>query len=291
MIRSMTGFGVGTLQKDDLVIEAEIKSLNSKFLELSIRSPKSLNSKEFELRDIIKEKVKRGKVSLSIFIRKEGSDNKQISFDKNGLKEALSILEELKLHSKVDDEISLSHLLNFQNMFIGEATINPDEDFHIVKSAVDLAIKSLMEMKLKEGKELYIDIVERIKNIDETASKIENMAKDTTLNYFEKIRDRAKNLIEDLGTYDDRLNIELALLSEKYDVTEECVRMHSHTKMFIDIMENSEDAGKKLNFLCQEINREANTINSKSVSTEISYSALFMKEELEKIREQIQNIE
>lgn len=291
MIRSMTGFGTGTSQKEDLIIEAELKSLNSRFLELSIRSPKSLNSKEFDLRDIVKDKIKRGKVSLNIYIRKEGSDNKLLSFDKAGLEDALFILRELQKHSNSDEKISLDHLLNFQNMFLSEASIDPEEDFHLVKKAVDSAIKSLMEMKIKEGGELQKDIAERIVLIDETAKKIEALMKDTTVSYFEKLRERTKSLIEDLGTYDDRLNLELALLSEKYDVTEECVRMHSHTKMFLDIMDNSEDAGKKLNFLCQEINREANTINSKSISTEISYHALSMKEELEKIREQIQNIE
>lgn len=291
MIRSMTGYGTGSSQKNDIIIEAEIKSLNSRFLELSIRLPKALNSKEFEIRDILKEKIKRGKVTLNIVIRKEGSDNKFISFDNNGLHDALNILRELKKESGSTEEITISHMLNFQEMFIGETSIDPEEDFVFVRAAIDSAIDSMMGMKIREGNELFKDIEERVKKIDSDSRKIEEISRDTTVAYFEKIKERAKSLVEELGLYDERLKVELALLSEKYDITEECVRMHSHTKVFLESMKNSDDPGKKLNFLCQEINREANTINSKSISTEISYLALNMKEELEKIREQIQNIE
>ena len=165
------------------------------------------------------------------------------------------------------------------------------EEFEIVIEAIDSAVNELNKMREAEGKELEKDLRKRVLIIDEALSKIENSSEESIKNYFEKIKEKAKQLVADLSNNQDRLNMELALIAERADVTEECVRLRSHIKMFLDTISKSEDAGRKLNFIVQEMNREANTINSKSVSSEISHNGISIKEEIEKIREQIQNIE
>ena len=161
----------------------------------------------------------------------------------------------------------------------------------MIEKSISLAFDNLEEMRKKEGLELAGDLKTRVNLIADTVAKIESECGNSIKEYFNKLRSRAEELINEFKDFNDRLEMELALLSEKYDVTEECVRMKSHIKLFINALESSDEAGKKLNFICQEMNREVNTINSKSVSTEISHQGILIKEELEKIREQIQNIE
>jgi uncharacterized protein (TIGR00255 family) len=146
-------------------------------------------------------------------------------------------------------------------------------------------------MRSKEGLELKKDIELRISSIENDLSKIERIAKNSTQEYFEKFKDKAKKLIDEFVDDEDRFLIELGILSEKHDVTEECIRLKSHMKLFYETLDNASDIGRKLNFICQEMNREVNTINSKSVSSDISHLGISIKEELEKIREQVQNIE
>ena len=165
------------------------------------------------------------------------------------------------------------------------------EEFGLVVEAIDSAIDNLNTMREAEGRELEKDLWKRVQIIEDALNKIENVSDESVKTYFEKIKEKAKQLVAELSNNHDRLNMELALIAERADVTEECVRLRSHIKMFIDTVAKSEDAGRKLNFIVQEMNREANTINSKSVSSEISHNGISIKEEIEKIREQIQNIE
>jgi uncharacterized protein (TIGR00255 family) len=161
----------------------------------------------------------------------------------------------------------------------------------LVEKAIDAAVDSMNNMRETEGKELEKDVRKRLGMIEDSLNKIEGQKEDDLKTYFQKLKERASQLVVDLAENEQRLMMELALLAERYDVTEECVRLRSHIKMFNDTLDKSEDVGRKLNFILQEMNREANTINSKSVSSEISHAGISIKEEIEKIREQIQNIE
>ena len=290
MISSMTGYGKSIVQEGDVIVEAEIKSLNSRYLDLSIKLPKNLYHKEFELREKLKNKVKRGKVYLSVNMKKEGVSDKYASIDKEGINAAVEILNEIKKVAKVDGPITIDHLLGFQHLYFTENSNDSDTEYQLVE-AVLLAVDDLEGMRKKEGAELAIDLKKRIDIINNALVKIEANTNGSVGIYFEKLKERAKQLYADIADNQDRLNMELALLAERYDVTEECVRLRSHIKMFLDTIENGDEAGRKLNFISQEMNREANTINSKSISTEISHQGISIKEELEKIREQIQNIE
>ena len=291
MISSMTGFGKGVISSGNLIIETEIKSFNSRFLELSLKIPRSLSEKEFLIRDIIKKNISRGKVSVSIFFKREGSNGKPMFVDKNGLNSVLEILRELKESTKSSDNISLDNILLFQNMVLTDSILDIENEYKLVEKSIQISLENFKSMRIKEGTELTNDLRTRVKNIQDTVSKISSASRPSVNVYFEKIKKRAKQLFENLSDNAERLDFELAMLAEKYDITEECVRLESHIKMFLNTLEQSEEAGRKLNFISQEMNREANTINSKTISTEISHYGIFIKEELEKIREQIQNIE
>jgi uncharacterized protein (TIGR00255 family) len=146
-------------------------------------------------------------------------------------------------------------------------------------------------MKKEEGSELDKDLRKRLKIIEEKITKIESEARNSVEEYFQKLKEKARQLFQDLDMYKDRLEMELALLAERAEITEECVRLRSHLKFFEQSLKTDEEPGRKLNFLCQEMNRESNTISSKTISTIITHETVLIKEEIEKIREQIQNIE
>lgn len=291
MISSMTGYGKSIVQEGEITVEAEIKSLNSRYLDLSLRLPKFLYNKEFEIREKIKNRLKRGKIYLNISVRKGDLEAKFNEVDTDAVKFTVKMLKDIRKAAGLKDKLKLTDILQFQNLFFMEDDKQAGEEMPLVEKAISLAVEDMNKMKEAEGKELDKDIRKRIDLIASAVVKIENLKEAAIKNYFDKFRDKAKQLVGDLVDNEQRLVTELALISERYDVTEECVRLKSHLKMFIDTIDNSEDAGRRLNFILQEMNREANTINSKSVSSEISHTGIFIKEEIEKIREQIQNIE
>jgi uncharacterized protein (TIGR00255 family) len=157
----------------------------------------------------------------------------------------------------------------------------------VVANAVD----SLLEMKSKEGAELAKDLKQRLKNIEKKLDLIEKEASSSVNESFIKYKEKVKALLDDSPDLNDRLELELAILAERSDITEECVRLRSHIKLFLDSLNKEDDPGRKLNFICQEMNREANTISSKTLSTSITHNSVHIKEDIERIREQIQNIE
>jgi len=291
MIVSMTGYGKAIVKADHFIVEAEIKSLNSRYLDLSVRLPRDLSAKEFALRDIVRKGVKRGKVTLTLFLTTESGEDKFISFDEKGLKTAVEFLNRIKSETNSKEEIKIEHILGMQDLFFSNEIPDVDDQFHFIEKAVQLAVDEMNGMRNKEGEELRIDLQQRVDLIESYLTKIEAANRSSIEEYFQKVTERATQLLENFTDNKERLDQELALLIERYDVTEECVRLRSHIKMFTDTLNNAEEAGKRLNFICQEMNREANTINSKTVSADISHNGLFVKEELEKIREQIQNIE
>lgn len=291
MISSMTGYGKGMVQEGDLSVEVELKSLNNRYLDLSLRLPRFLSANELEIREKVKNKIKRGKVYLSITVRRGDLEEKFSDVDPDAVKYAVKILKDIRKSAGLKDKLKLTDVLQFQNMFFKEDDKQAGEEMPLVEKAIDSAVEAMNNMREAEGKEMEKDIRKRLALIETALVKIENQKEEDLKIYFEKLKERAAQLVVDLKDNEQRLMMELALLAERYDVTEECVRLRSHIKMFADTLNNSEDIGRKLNFILQEMNREANTINSKSVSSEISHAGISIKEEIEKIREQIQNIE
>jgi len=287
----MTGYGKGSISKNKTSAEVEVKSVNSRFFEVSLKLPSILFPYDYEIREFIKNKVQRGKVSVVIHFKKDGVENGYVTIDENKLLNHLSLIKKIKKAAGIKDEITLEHLLSSKEIFTSQDAELSNAEFDIVKSALNKALDKLMLMKKKEGAELSRDLSARIENIISNVSAIETEFRKSINEYHVKLKQRIQELIGNVELNEDRLNIELALIADRADITEECVRLRSHLKFFKETLKNEKEPGKKLNFLCQEMNRETNTISSKSISTSIIHSSVLIKEEIEKIREQIQNIE
>lgn len=291
MISSMTGFGKGFAQNDKSAFEVELRSVNSRYLEVGLKVSPFLMNREYEIREFIRNRIKRGKVSVNIQSKKNGNSENTLAVDEEKLNIYHNLLKDLKKKTKLKDPITLNHILNFKDIFSTETEEFTEADFEILKTALDAALKELVKMKQNEGEELKKDLVARVKTILSIVEKIEVEFKKSVTEYYEKLRERISTLITDLTPYNERFALEAALIADKAEITEECIRLKSHIKFFLQSLDNEDEPGRKLNFLCQEMNREANTISSKSISIEIIHSSVQIKEEIEKIREQIQNIE
>ncbi len=291
MIYSMTGYGKGLAGNKKFSAEVEIKSVNSRFFEVYLKLPSVLTSYDYELREIIKSKVKRGKLNTVVTLKKNGQENGLTSIDLTKLKNHISMLNKIKAAAKLRDNIKLEDILANKDIFSSDETKISPSDFSIIRSALNKALADLNRMKKNEGTALSKDILLRAVTIEKNVVSIEKEFKKSINDHFANLKKRAAELISNAEIDKDRLDLELALLADKVDITEECVRLKSHLNFFKTSLKNEAEPGRKLNFICQEINREANTISSKSVSTAIIHKAVHIKEEVEKIREQVQNIE
>jgi len=291
MISSMTGFGKAVSLINGFSYEIEVKSLNNRFLEISLKLPQTLLNKEYELKEIIRNKIKRGKIYVNMVIKRESDNGSDLIINQKKLDETMAVLQVIKKKLKIKETIKLSHILQFRDLFSHEVDDFSDTDFESLKKTFSEAIDNFIKMRNAEGEQLEKDLQQRIANIETAVTEIESLYRNETNEYFEKLKERVKALITDITSYNDRLEFELALLADKSDIAEECVRLRSHLKFFKLALAEGTDVGRKLNFLCQEMHREANTISAKAISTQISHISVGMKEEVERIREQIQNIE
>ncbi|MEI9917233.1 MAG: YicC/YloC family endoribonuclease [Bacteroidota bacterium] len=291
MIKSMTGFGQATLNKGELNLVVEVKSLNSKFFDLNLRTPKVFSEKELELRNIIADKLERGKISVSVDLQRAG--NAEIRQQYN---EALFVAYYAELKKLADKTMS-----GYENLF--EIALNsPDvisgggkEELNAglwesFQKVLNEAISKCEQFRVTEGKALEVKLAEYIKNIEAGLRRAEELDPQRV----EKIRSRIKgNLADFLGTEGidmNRLEQELIFYIEKLDIHEERVRLQTHLSYFLKLLSEPQSNGKKLGFLAQEIGREINTIGSKANDAEIQKSVVMMKEELEKIKEQLNNV-
>jgi len=290
MIFSMTGYGKANAVKNNFSVDVEIKSVNSRFLELFLKLPPLLSDKEYELREILKSKIKRGKINVIVQLKRNGTSDLAM-VNETKLKEYISLIEKIRKTAGIKEEIKIEHILNNREIISSSEISLSEADFNIVKKALKGALDELLKMRKNEGEELAKDLTKRIKTIEGIVVLIEKEFRKSVNSYYKKLKERIKILTREAELDEQRLNLELATMADKADITEECVRLKSHLKFFIDSMSKQAEPGRKLNFLCQELNREANTISSKSISTSLTHNAVLIKEEIEKIREQIQNIE
>ena len=293
MIVSMTGFGKaeGTFKKKKFSIE--IRSVNNRFCEISMRYPKFLSSKDFELKEIVRKKISRGKITININSEEGNPDALEFNIDEIQIRDNYKLLTSIKKIIGSKEEINLGHILSFENILGSEQSAEVDKDeFKFICSLLNEAVDDLGKMKVKEGNSLNKDILERIKFIEKESERISKLSAGRAGVERKRILTKVESLLKDKKIIDEkRLELEVILLSEKIDITEEIIRLKSHTKYFIEYAKSDELAGRRLNFLIQEINREINTIASKSLDADVSQKASVLKEELEKIREQLQNVE
>lgn len=289
----MTGFGKAEGIFENKHFTIEIRSVNSRFLEIAFKYPKNLTPKDLELKEIVRKKLTRGKIFVSISLNNNGDSKLSLSVNKDIVKEYYSILKDIRKAIGSKEKIKIDHLLHFSEVLSAEQSEEiGDEEYSFVCSMLNNALDDISIMKKKEGDYLQKDILERLDTIEKEIDNIFEKGKSMLPLIRTKVSERISQFLEDKSILDEkRLELETIMLLEKLDITEECVRLKSHLKYFRDCAGSNEYAGRRLNFLIQEFNREINTIASKASDAEISQMASYLKEEIEKIREQIQNIE
>ncbi|MFA6571920.1 MAG: YicC/YloC family endoribonuclease [Bacteroidota bacterium] len=291
MIKSMTGFSKTEAQEKGLKAIVEIKSLNGKYLDISCRLPRSLSQREFEIRDLVKNTITRGTVTVSVNIDYE-SGTAPFIINEQAAKDCLHSLRKLQKSLKLRGEITFENMLHFSDAFyLKQQEDKSDLEWRLSKKALIEALKSFEKMRSTEGNNMFKDLQTRMKLIQQNIDKVELLGAKKIPLERERLRQRVAMLFESDEIDEHRLQMELVLIADKLDISEECVRMRSHIKFFFETLKSKELSGKKINFLMQEMNREINTIGSKANDTEISHIVVGLKEELERIREQMQNIE
>jgi uncharacterized protein (TIGR00255 family) len=295
MLESMTGYGSAERSEKGMKVLVELRSVNNRFAEIGVKLPRQLLSWELEVRELIRASFQRGKISAFVQLQLDEAEQLPVTVNPAKVRAYKSLLEAVRREAEIEAPVTLDHVLRFSEIFESDHTIleHPDEIWPIASSALAEAIGNLKEMRRKEGEELAGDFRSRIDEIECTLKDIREIAAGN----LETIRKRLASKISVIAGRDveyskDRLEMEIVMAAERLDITEECIRFNSHNKFFIEELNNSSSgSGRKLNFLLQEQLREANTIASKSQNADISQKVVHIKEELEKVREQLQNIE
>ena len=293
MIISMTGFGRGEATENGFNATVELKTLNSKFLDVSMRLPQQLQHKELELKEVFQKSIKRGKLNVNVnFSEKDNLDSRfEIDFDK--VKSYTKILNKVREAAGISKLLTIKDITNFSDIFISkeESEQAVEVKWKLVLKATEIAILKLMQMRQQEGEQLKNDLITRVSNIQASVAQILILTEGRSDEVRRKLKERIRQLIEEENIDKERLELEVVLLADKMDITEETVRLEAHLKFFLEAIEQPEPAGRRLNFLTQEINRELNTIGSKANDSKIAHHVVRAKEMLEQIREQIQNVE
>ncbi|MEX1211472.1 MAG: YicC/YloC family endoribonuclease [Balneolaceae bacterium] len=293
MIRSMTGFGRGHAQTNRVEVTVEIKTLNSRYLDLTVRMPNAFSDKENLFKAIIQPYLDRGKVTLSVNVDRSRSENGSLSVRPEKIKAYGKLLEEARQLSGISQPVTIRDLLQFGDLFQRENE-DPEileETWALIEQASIEALVALRTMREKEGAELGSELRSQIDEIETHLGRITDLTSDRAPELLEQYRERISRLVEDDKIDADRLEMEVAILIDKMDIQEEIIRLQSHVKYFREALEQDQAIGRRLNFLSQEINRELNTIGSKANHPEISHRVVHAKENLEQIREQVQNVE
>lgn len=291
-MKSMTGYGMALLKSENYMTKVEVKSVNSRYLELNLRVPKDFMAIEDKIRQIIKSKLKRGKVDLYLSYDVTSPDLQELSLNKDLAKAYYRDMEDLRKTLEIDEKITLRDIVLLEGVLKKSSTNETDKELlSQVLKTVEEAVENLDEMRKVEGENLKIDLENKIVNVEELVEEIKTLApkviEENEKKFTENIYERLKE--EDLDL--PRLTTELAIMADKLSIDEEITRLTSHISQFNGIIKDKDSIGRKLDFLLQEFNREANTIGSKTTSSEILKLVVSLKSEIEKIREQIQNIE
>ena len=293
MLNSMTGFGRAECQEGDYTYQAEIRSVNNRFIEINTRLPKAYVDLEQPLKKLIKSHCSRGSISLTISLANsnEGSGEWDVKPNLSLATQYIDALNQIRDSLGLQGEVDLKSIVGLRDIIkIEPVALDPAKKDLILNITTE-ALVSLQKMREEEGSNMQTDLAQRIDAIESHAAEIESRHPEVIKEYQEKLNERIKNLNEGVGLDETRLFQEAALLADRSDVTEEMTRLKSHLDQFRNFFNTKEPIGRKLEFITQEINREVNTTGSKSSDTEVSNRVIEMKSELEKIREQIQNIE
>ncbi|MGN0612773.1 MAG: YicC/YloC family endoribonuclease [Porcipelethomonas sp.] len=292
MIRSMTGYGRQQIIVDQRDITVEIKSVNHRYYEFSARVPRAYSYLEDKLKSFIKGSISRGKVEANVTINTLSGREVNINIDKVMAQGYIDALREANKEFGLEDNITLSTMIKFSDIFNVQKVADDEEEiWNDVKTVAQVALEKFITMRETEGESLKVDLLQKISNIETILEKVESAAPLTAKRYYEKLYAKLHEILGDTNIDEQRIVTETAIFAEKIAIDEETVRLRSHISQFRELLDTDEPLGRKLDFLVQEINREINTIGSKAQDVHITKCVVDMKSEVEKIREQIQNIE
>jgi uncharacterized protein (TIGR00255 family) len=292
MPRSMTGFGKAELKGEKYELSIEIRSINNRFLDIGIKLPKSLDMYEFMLKKLIKEKVYRGKITVNIFYKDLTLDNTNFALKKEAVEFYYNLLKQIKNQTKVKGEITLDHLLSFKELIEPEEMEKENKEIeNSLSEVINQALDVFNDMRTREAENIEKDLFQYLMNIEKKVKEIEQKGKNNPNMELERLKKRIKELIQDSNIDEGRLEMELALIADRVDISEECSRLKSHIIQFREIYHLNREVGKVLSFVLQEMLREINTVGSKTTDIQIAHSVIKIKENIEKLREQVQNLE
>ncbi len=289
-MKSMTGYGKSEVETKHGKLVVETRSENHRFLDIKFQLPDSTLSIENQLSEAVKNSILRGKIRVTVSLETPKNNSSSINLDL--AKKTKTNIDKLKKELGIKEETRLEHFLMIREIFAADTkqTLSKNETAVIIKTVLE-AIKKLDQSRASEGKKLEKDIKQRLKIIDKLTLMIKSKRKDFIKNTSIKLKEKIEKLLEDTKIDEERLYQETAYLAERSDITEELVRLKAHISKFRETSNKKGSIGKELDFLLQEMNREAGTISAKSKDAEISHCIIDLRSEMEKIREQVQNIE
>ena len=292
MVKSMTGFGRFEVSEAERKMTVEIKSVNHRYLDVNIKMPKKLSFFESSIRNELKKYVQRGKIDMFITYEDFSENNVCVKYNKELASEYLKYLRQISADFGLDDDIRVSTLSRYPEVFtMEEQTADEEEIWKVLAKAIDEAAQSFVESRIKEGNNLAQDLISKLDGMLELVGGIEERSPKIIEEYRNKLNDKVKELLSDSTIEESRILTEVTIFADKVCVDEEIVRLKSHIETMKQELIAGGSIGRKLDFIAQEMNREANTVLSKANDLSISNIGIELKTEIEKVREQIQNIE
>ncbi|MFP4377761.1 MAG: YicC/YloC family endoribonuclease [Spirochaetales bacterium] len=286
---SMTGFGRAELLTEQYHVRVEIKSANNKFLDLSLNVPSALAALEPAIRRVVGESMSRGRLDLSIRYR-EFDEGLQIAVDRGTLANYLAAIEEVREAARLDEPVRLEHLLALDGLFRSERSVDTDRVWAVVEPVLRDAVSECAAARATEGRGLATDIAEQMKRVERAWQQIDEQKFEIDLQVRRNLAERFREVVGD-ETQENRMLAEVAVQLTRFSIHEEIVRLKAHLDRFFESLERDEPVGKKLDFVCQEMHREINTIGSKSIVLSVSEQVVEAKEALDNVREQLRNVE
>ncbi|MBT4500572.1 MAG: YicC family protein [Gemmatimonadetes bacterium] len=291
MITSMTGFGRGVAECEGARVRVELRSVNSRFCDIQVRSSNSLQEFDGVARERLQGALTRGKITAQVEWEEEGESGPLPVLDEAVARGYLQQLERLQELAGLEKRPDWSAMLRLPGLFRMETrALETEVVERLVGEAVDRALEDFGQMRETEGETLARDLRQRVEGIETRLQRIESMVGEGREKVRERLREKVEGLLQPGTVDEDRLAMEVVMIAERSDITEEIVRFHSHNAQFIETLDKGGEVGRRLNFLLQEMNREANTTNSKSTDPQIVHLAVEIKEEVERLREQVQNL-
>ena len=290
-MKSMTGYGRANLEIENRSYQVEIKSVNHKFCDINIKMPKELLFLENEIKKEITKYVARGKIDVYIAFQEQGINNSAIQLNKIAIEQYLQEIQKLSQYSQIDTKINVAELLRLPNVMQAQNEEVGENVKQELLSCVNVATMRLIEMRSKEGEELRKDLEKRMIQLEEKQNEFYALTTGLIEDFVVKLRERVKEILQEQPIDETRIATEAVIFADKSSIEEELTRLKSHIEQAKQMLKEEKPVGKKMDFLIQEMNRETNTIGSKSIKLEITNLVITIKTMLEDIREQIQNIE